>query len=490
MRKSGGKPNFKNKGKGKSFQKKGNGKNKTFDKKDYRFHPHGIGREQQTCTFDTARDHCIQHIQSTYDYGTDMATALRNLKEFDFEALRPTREQVQLEAMEGASEQELKTIEDNRRFLQESADMTYKDEYARFSKRKAKYSENQGKAYAYIFGKCVKELQTRVEEHKDFEATIRNDPIALLKHLSEAMNVPVKETYPLATATEVLLQLLQTRQKDKEDVLDYIKRFKQSWRIMKSHMGENFLHDFIENTAEYKELDPTSSEVGSTSAVAPSTQSQIDMKKKAMDKWQAYLLIRNLDQKQYGKITSSLTSQYVLNNDQYPKDIGSAIMVINTRKRELEVLKRLKDKREKNKNNNKKSGNNNNDEGKVETNFAQDNSTRFCYVCGDPNHLSTDCKKKESTAKKDWYINKLKQSHAQQSGKAESADKAKTEDDGASTNTNPQGPTTSWCGTHVHFQADEQPTDLDRAKAILKQDPDELILDTGSETRRVRLMSK
>ena len=232
-----------------------------------------------------------------------------------------------------------------------------------------------------------------------------------MKHLSEAMNVPVKETYPLATVTEVLLQLLYTRQKDKEDVLEYIKRFKQSWRIMRSHMGDEFLHHFIQNTAEYKELGVTGSDLKTEAASA--TAQQIEMKNNAMERWQAYLLIRNLDQKQYRKITRNLTSQYVLNNDQYPKDIGSVIMVIITRKRELEYIKRMKEKSQRNKNNNKKSEETNSVDTKIEGNFAQQNK-RVCYVSGDPNHLSPDCPKKDSIPQDNWYINRTKSTNAQQ----------------------------------------------------------------------------
>ena len=144
MAKPGGKFNYKNnKGRqSKSSQKNGNGNKSKTSGKDYRFHPHGIGRQQQTCTFDTARDHCIQHIQSNYDYGTDMATALRNLKEFDFDSLRPARRQVMVDIKDESNEAEKQEAEVNRKFLQETADMEYRDEYTRFSKRKAKYAEN------------------------------------------------------------------------------------------------------------------------------------------------------------------------------------------------------------------------------------------------------------------------------------------------------------------------------------------------------------
>ena len=62
-------------------------------------------------------------------------------------------------------------------------------------------------------------------------------------------------------------------------------------------------------------------------------------------------------------------------------------MVINTKKRELESIKRMKEKKERNKNNNKKSDETNLEEPKVEGNFAQQNK-RVCYICRDPNHLS------------------------------------------------------------------------------------------------------
>ena len=84
----------------------------------------------------------------------------------------------------------------------------------------------------------------------------------------------------MATVMEVLLQLLYMRQRDKEDVLEYIKRFKQSWRIMRSHMGDEFLHHFIQNPAEHKELGNPDSD--SKTEVASATAKQIEMKNDAL----------------------------------------------------------------------------------------------------------------------------------------------------------------------------------------------------------------
>ena len=98
---------------------------------------------------------------------------------------------------------------------------------------------------------------------------------------------------PMATLTEALLQLLCTRQRHKEDVLEYIKRFKQGWQIMRSHMGDAFPHHSIQKTAEYKELLNTDSEAMTDTASArararaTARAKQVQMKNGAMERWQA-----------------------------------------------------------------------------------------------------------------------------------------------------------------------------------------------------------
>ena len=98
--------------------------------------------------------------------------------------------------------------------------------------------------------------------------------------------------------------------------------------------------------------------------------------------------------------------------------------------------------------------------------------------------MSNECPKKETTPNKDWYINKLKQSHAQ-SIKTESQTRNNDTSDDNQSKSNPQGPVTSWCGAHFHLEdrrieTHGQMTNLEEIKKVLGQDPDELILDTGS----------
>ena len=58
---------------------------------EMKFFPHGIGRERQTVTYDTVKDHIVQHVQKTYKNGQDIAVSLRNLVKKDLNPSTPTR---------------------------------------------------------------------------------------------------------------------------------------------------------------------------------------------------------------------------------------------------------------------------------------------------------------------------------------------------------------------------------------------------------------
>jgi hypothetical protein len=59
-------------------------------------------------------------------------------------------------------------------------------------------------------------MQNRIEEHPDFEGTIRDDPIELLKKIKVLMHDPIR-----------VITLMNIKQFEQERLLDYIKRFKQ-----------------------------------------------------------------------------------------------------------------------------------------------------------------------------------------------------------------------------------------------------------------------
>ena len=139
------------------------------------------------------------------------------------------------------------------------------------------------KAYALIIGTyCSKAIQSQVEEHPDFELTIRDDPIELLKTINILMHDTVRAKYPYASLYDAMMRLFNLRQQEHEHLTDYVKRFKQSKDVVKAHMRSKWLELFVEHTEEYqKETD---------------TKQQSELKDQSFERYMAFVLLRNSDQ--------------------------------------------------------------------------------------------------------------------------------------------------------------------------------------------------
>ena len=74
------------------FQSRGGGISSTAStkQKEIKFFPHGAGRDQQTVTYDTVKDHIVSYVQKTYKNGQDIAVSLRDLEEIDLSILHPS----------------------------------------------------------------------------------------------------------------------------------------------------------------------------------------------------------------------------------------------------------------------------------------------------------------------------------------------------------------------------------------------------------------
>ena len=86
------------------------------------------------------------------------------------------------------------------------------------------------------------------------------------------------------------------RQEEHEPLMDYVKRFKQSKDVVKSHMGSKWLELFVEHTEEYqKETD---------------SKQQSELKDQSFERYMAFVLLRNSDQAKYRSLMNGLISQY------------------------------------------------------------------------------------------------------------------------------------------------------------------------------------
>jgi hypothetical protein len=205
-----------------------------------KFSPHGIGRERQAVTYDTVKDHIVQYVQKTYKNGQHAAVSIRDLQKKDIIPLQRTRGT----ATGGVADKDNKKI-------QRGMDIMYQAELERYLDRKDTLEQNLTKAYALIFSTyCNETVQNCIEEHPGYETSIRDDPIELLIKIKALMHNPIREKYTYASLTEAMSRMLNVKQYENEGLLDYVKRFKESRDITKSHVGTDILDKFVEITRD------------------------------------------------------------------------------------------------------------------------------------------------------------------------------------------------------------------------------------------------
>ena len=205
-----------------------------------KFHPHGIGRDKQMQTYDSIKDHIVQTVQKTYKNGVDVAISLRDLVKKDLDPLKPIHTQT------GVTDAATATRE------QAGFDIVYQLELERYMNRKKLLEQNLHRAYALVFSTyCSKTMQNCIEEHPEYESTIRDNPIELLIKIKMLMHDPLWAKYPFASLTESINRVMTLKQLEHKNLLNYTKRFKQSHDILKSHAGNDILDKFMESTKEF-----------------------------------------------------------------------------------------------------------------------------------------------------------------------------------------------------------------------------------------------
>ena len=370
---------------------------------EYKFYPHGYGREKQTLSYDSVKDHIIQEVQKTMKNGKDIAETLRKGTMFNIDAKRPSR------ALS------TKSNEDEKKADQVGLDMMYQAEIDTWVLRKAQFEDNLNKTYSLIMSKyCSKAIHERVEAHPEFDTKIIDNPIELLKAIKILMHDPVRARYPYASLTDALSRLMNCKQMDNESANDYMKRFKGNRDGVTQHMGKDFLKEFVKNTKEYK------------NATDEATKESLE--KGSFAKWIAYLFLKNSDQNKYGSVVTGLTSQFSLGNDQYPKDIATACDILSNHRF---------DKTQKNRSGNKRDGKKDDDTASTlttrsESSFAQGKAVKdmACFCCGKKGHTVPTCPEKATRKKEDWVVRKAMM-HMQ--GESEKESEGKEEDDASRT---------------------------------------------------------
>jgi hypothetical protein len=280
-------------------------------------------------------------------------------------------------------------------------DKILSEEIKQWVQRQVYYKAGMSKAYGLIMKSYMGiALKARVEAEADFESVIKDNVIELLKRIRELTHETDESRYPYMAVIETIARMINLRQQDDEDLITYVRRFKNQRDIVKEQLGNKFLESFVEWTQEYKDL-------------GGDVTRETALKKTAMEKFYGALLIRNSDRVKYGPLLTMLTSQYSMTQDQYPKTLVEATKVLELHRFDPSYYERKKKSKEKKANMTNQDTNNSSD-GPAESSFSQAKSEKantskaiICYCCGSKSHKAPQCSERGKITRDEWWDRKI-----------------------------------------------------------------------------------
>ena len=406
---------------------------------DYYF---SVGSSKQASDFESAYEFILNHIKKTYTRGNDISETLRTLEEPNTDDWKPTL------IISKSTDTDEKQRE-NRQF-----ELEYRAEYDEYMRRKREYTQNCFSAYALLWERCNKAMKAKIEARKDYESTIYNKPIKLIEAIKEhALNYE-ENRYEMSIILDSLLSFLLCKQKEKESLQDYTKRYKVARDVLRGHLGGNIeLHKFVKSMEGYDESDE---------------EKTTELLSKADEQFVTYVYLVNSDQGKYGSVLKGLHTQKALNNDQYPKKLVEGNNVLSTHRfdnsKENKQEKHPKKNEKYEKSERKRENANNESENKDEPvvlSFAQMEGN--CYCCGKTGHKSPQCWMREKTPREEWAINKTQLAH----NKIESENSNKESNPPQSVTETKEEQHIGWAGVHIALTQDNDREEQDLKKLIL-----------------------
>ena len=238
--------------------------------------------------------------------------------------------------------------------------------YDHFLREETKYNDHKAKVFTIVYGQCEKAMKNQIESQAAFASVESNMNVAgLLRLIKDVAFDSNDKKYPPMQAAWALKRLVTARQHEKEDLVDYYKRFQGLMEMVERAYGDLAPAVLAEKDQAYKR-----DAEGVTMA--------------ERNKMLAYMFLDGADKTMFGYLVKNMGNDYALGNDTYPEDVESALQVLLLYQ---EGVHRKSTK--------KKIIQRDNDE-MVELSFAQltKNQLRkrgMCFTCGKKGHTAPQC---------------------------------------------------------------------------------------------------
>jgi len=238
--------------------------------------------------------------------------------------------------------------------------------------KEEQYRTDKAKVFRIIMGQCAVAMKNKVEAsagYNDLEK--KDDVIGLLKTLKGLAYTTDNVQYEFWIMQASIKKLIEMRQEPKESLIGFAKRFLGQLEVTEDVWGQ-----LIPNKMKGK---------------------PVSEQEKARNKYLACVFLAGVDKSKYGKAVDDLNNDFLLGAVSYPEDVPSMMTLLSNRRGDRgsnKVEGALRD--------------GDDDSSVYSTSFAQEKVDKFCYCCGDPDHISPNCPKKKSTPRKEWFISKTR----------------------------------------------------------------------------------
>ena len=149
--------------------------------------------------------------------------------------------------------------------------------------------------------------------------------------------------YRMKTMTDSLKAVVNLRQKDDEELTDYLKWSKVVIDVFYSHAGKRFCFPkVVEQNKSYRKIKDDLEEAvkdGDDVSYAEAMKQLKELEITIMDEFFAFLFMENSDRSKYGSLLSGQETQHSLGNDQYPKSLVDAHTVLSQHNYDQEYYK-------------------------------------------------------------------------------------------------------------------------------------------------------